>query len=134
MTEQVREQQEYQSTPTNSKVNSNVENNTLQRVIYIKKSNNRSMDNIDCILTNTKHNVKMKHSFKKQSNSIESKSISISNVEIIRSKHSLIKDLPLQTTFQSQLHQQSTPCNVKTSRKSQSLPNITTKYFPRRIL
>ena len=49
----------------------------------------------------------MKHSFKIRSNSNEPKSISISNVVIIKTKHSLIKDLPLKTTFQSQSHQQS---------------------------
>ena len=48
----------------------------------------------------------MKHSFKIQSNGIESKSIFISNVEIIKAEQFLIKDLPIQTTFQSQLHQQ----------------------------
>ena len=37
MMEQAREQQEYQRKPTNSKVLSNVENNSLQRVIDIKK-------------------------------------------------------------------------------------------------
>ena len=37
MMEQAREQQEYQRKATNSKVLSNVENNSLQRVIDIKK-------------------------------------------------------------------------------------------------
>ena len=37
MTEQAREQQENQSKSTNSKVLSNVDNNTLQRVIVMKK-------------------------------------------------------------------------------------------------
>ena len=50
-------------------------------------------------------NVKMKNSLKTQSNSIESKSISISNIGIKKAKQLLIKDLPIQTTFQSQLHQ-----------------------------
>ena len=112
-TEQTREQQESQSKSKNSKVLSNVDNNTLYREIDIKNSSDGSKDKIDYILTNTINNIKMKHSFKIQSNIIESKSISISNVEIIKAKQSLIKDLSLQTTFQSQSHQQITPYNGK---------------------
>ena len=63
----------------------------------------------------------MKNSIKTQSNSIESKSISISNIEINKAKQLLIKDLPIQTTFQSQLHQQRindcTPFNEKKSKE-----------------
>ena len=80
MMEQAREQQKNQSKSKNSKVLSNVDNNILHREIDIKNNSDGSKDKIDSILMNTINNVKMKHSFKIQSNSIESKSISISNV------------------------------------------------------
>ena len=76
-------------------------------------------------------NVEINNVLKTHSNSIESKSISISNIEIKKAKQLLIKDLPIQTTLQSQLHQQRindcTPFNEKSSRKYQILSNNTTR-------
>ena len=67
------EKQNSKSEPMNSKVISNVDNNTIEREIEIITSNNRTMGKNDYTLKNTVANVTMKYSLKLKNNNSESK-------------------------------------------------------------